>query len=120
MCELTVLLLLSPSLTFVSSPHTSLSSLASAIARRASFVRSKVCLVCLGGVFAGLTLGLLSLDSVHLKVLSEAGKSEKEKDQAKTVLGLFEGGGRHTLLVVLLLGVSVSERGWEAGEAGET
>ena len=61
-------------------------------------------LVCLGGVFAGLTLGLLSLDTIHLNVLADTGKDDRERKQARTVLRLFEGGGRHTLLVVLLLG----------------
>ncbi|KAL7411271.1 hypothetical protein BDY24DRAFT_397248 [Mrakia frigida] len=67
------------------------------------FIAAVILLVCLGGIFAGLTLGLLSLDTVHLNVLAEAGKNDNERTQAKTVLRLFEGGGRHTLLVVLLL-----------------
>lgn len=80
---------------------------------------NQILLVCLGGIFAGLTLGLLSLDTVHLNVLAEAGKNDNERTQAKTVLRLFEGGGRHTLLVVLLLGeFNLRSRSQEAGVVG--
>lgn len=59
-------------------------------------------LVVLGGVFAGLTLGLMGLDMVNLQVLSTSG-SEKERKHALKVLKLLEK-GRHWVLVVLLLG----------------
>ncbi|TYJ54300.1 hypothetical protein B9479_005059 [Cryptococcus floricola] len=64
-------------------------------------------LVLLGGVFSGLTLGLMGLDTnaakqVNLQVLSVAG-TEDERRQAPRVLKLV-GHGRHTMLVVLLLG----------------
>lgn len=59
-------------------------------------------LVVLGGVFAGLTLGLMGLDMVNLQVLASSG-SEKERKHATKVLRLLEK-GRHWVLVVLLLG----------------
>ncbi|WVQ84079.1 hypothetical protein IAT38_006224 [Cryptococcus sp. DSM 104549] len=59
-------------------------------------------LVLLGGVFSGLTLGLMGLDTVNLQVLSIAGTPD-EQYQAPRVLSLV-GKGRHTMLVVLLLG----------------
>ncbi|KAJ1020663.1 hypothetical protein NDA16_004056 [Ustilago loliicola] len=59
-------------------------------------------LVVLGGIFAGLTLGLMGLDMVNLQVLASSG-SEKERKHATKVLRLLEK-GRHWVLVVLLLG----------------
>lgn len=59
-------------------------------------------LVILGGIFAGLTLGLMGLDMVNLQVLSSSG-NEEERRNANTVLRLLER-GRHWVLVVLLLG----------------
>lgn len=64
-------------------------------------------LVLLGGVFAGLTLGLMGLDMVNLQVLSTSG-SEVEKKHSLKVLKLLEK-GRHWVLVVLLLGNVVGE-----------
>ncbi|ORX34416.1 hypothetical protein BD324DRAFT_635793 [Kockovaella imperatae] len=61
-----------------------------------------VVLVLLGGVFSGLTLGLMGLDTVNLQVLQQAG-TDDEKLQAPKVLRLLRT-GRHTILVVLLLG----------------
>ncbi|GAA6005465.1 hypothetical protein JCM11491_003651 [Sporobolomyces phaffii] len=58
-------------------------------------------LVLLGGVFAGLTLGLMGLDLVNLQVLSTSGTEQEQKD-AKKVIKLLER-GRHWVLVVLLL-----------------
>jgi len=52
-------------------------------------------------VFAGLTLGLMGLDSLNLQVLSESG-TPSERKQATKVLKLLER-GRHWVLVVLLL-----------------
>ncbi|KAI9301664.1 hypothetical protein BJ944DRAFT_243069 [Cunninghamella echinulata] len=60
-----------------------------------------VFLVLLGGIFAGLTLGLMGLDETNLQVLVETG-TESEKKNAKKVLGLITG-KRHWLLVTLLL-----------------
>ncbi|KIY67221.1 DUF21-domain-containing protein [Cylindrobasidium torrendii FP15055 ss-10] len=59
--------------------------------------------VLLGGVFAGLTLGLMGLDEMHLRVLSTSSDDPKEKSNAKKVLKLLQR-GRHWVLVVLLLG----------------
>ncbi|CAO3609445.1 unnamed protein product [Cunninghamella blakesleeana] len=58
-------------------------------------------LVVVGGIFAGLTLGLMGLDETNLQVLVETG-TDTEKKNAKKVLGLITG-KRHWLLVTLLL-----------------
>ncbi|KAN0105707.1 protein of unknown function DUF21 domain containing protein [Russula decolorans] len=60
-------------------------------------------LVLLGGVFAGLTLGLMGLDELHLRVLSTSSEDEIERKNAAQVLKLLNK-GRHWVLVVLLLG----------------
>ncbi|EIN13166.1 DUF21-domain-containing protein [Punctularia strigosozonata HHB-11173 SS5] len=60
-------------------------------------------LVLLGGVFAGLTLGLMGLDELHLRVLAASSDSPKERKNASKVLRLMSR-GRHWVLVVLLLG----------------
>ncbi|KAJ7103972.1 hypothetical protein B0H15DRAFT_873317 [Mycena belliarum] len=60
-------------------------------------------LVLLGGVFAGLTLGLMGLDELHLRVLATSSEDPTEKRNAKKVLTLMQR-GRHWVLVVLLLG----------------
>ncbi|PBK84866.1 DUF21-domain-containing protein [Armillaria gallica] len=60
-------------------------------------------LVLLGGVFAGLTLGLMGLDELHLRVLATSSENPVEKRNAKKVLSLMRK-GRHWVLVVLLLG----------------
>ncbi|KAG7086602.1 hypothetical protein E1B28_002547 [Marasmius oreades] len=59
-------------------------------------------LVLMGGVFAGLTLGLMGLDELHLRVLSASSDDPKEKRNATKVLSLMRK-GRHWVLVVLLL-----------------
>ncbi|KAF8228594.1 DUF21-domain-containing protein [Tricholoma matsutake] len=61
-----------------------------------------VMLVVAGGVFAGLTLGLMGLDELHLRVLATSSEDLTEKANAKKVLQLMEK-GRHWILVVLLL-----------------
>ncbi|KAJ7108325.1 DUF21-domain-containing protein [Mycena epipterygia] len=60
-------------------------------------------LVLAGGVFAGLTLGLMALDELHLRVLAMSSEDPKEQKNATKVLALMEK-GRHWVLVVLLLG----------------
>ncbi|CAE6430448.1 unnamed protein product [Rhizoctonia solani] len=60
-------------------------------------------LVLLGGAFAGLTLGLMGLDELHLRVLATSSDDLNEKRNANKVLRLMEK-GRHWVLVVLLLG----------------
>ncbi|KIM81896.1 hypothetical protein PILCRDRAFT_821253 [Piloderma croceum F 1598] len=62
-----------------------------------------MCLVLAGGVFAGLTLGLMGLDELHLRVLSTSSENATEKRNAQKVLNLMQK-GRHWVLVVLLLG----------------
>lgn len=58
-------------------------------------------LVLAGGVFAGLTLGLMGQDEVYLKVIATSGEPNERKD-ARKVLGLI-GRGKHWVLVTLLL-----------------
>ncbi|KAF9444516.1 DUF21-domain-containing protein [Macrolepiota fuliginosa MF-IS2] len=60
-------------------------------------------LVLAGGVFAGLTLGLMGLDELHLRVLSASSDDPKEQRNARKVLSIMQK-GRHWVLVVLLLG----------------
>lgn len=60
-----------------------------------------VFLVLAGGVFAGLTLGLMGQDEVYLKVIATSGESHERK-HAKKVLRLI-GRGKHWVLVTLLL-----------------
>jgi metal transporter CNNM len=60
-------------------------------------------LVFAGGVFAGLTLGLMGLDELHLRVLATSSEDLTEKRNAQKVLKLMQK-GRHWVLVVLLLG----------------
>ncbi|TFK81680.1 DUF21-domain-containing protein [Polyporus arcularius HHB13444] len=62
-----------------------------------------IVLVLAGGVFAGLTLGLMGLDELHLRVLSTSSDDPKERKNAQKVLSLLSQ-GRHWVLVVLLLG----------------
>ncbi|KDR70055.1 hypothetical protein GALMADRAFT_255436 [Galerina marginata CBS 339.88] len=61
-----------------------------------------VVLVLAGGVFAGLTLGLMGLDELHLRVLATSSENLREKRNAQKVLNLLRR-GRHWVLVVLLL-----------------
>jgi len=58
-------------------------------------------LVLAGGVFAGLTLGLMGQDEVYLKVISSSGEPSEQK-YARKVLRLL-GRGKHWVLVTLLL-----------------
>lgn len=58
-------------------------------------------LVLMGGVFAGLTLGLMGQDEVYLKVLATLGDKQERRDLRK-VLRLI-GRGKHWVLVTLLL-----------------
>ncbi|KAG1758304.1 hypothetical protein EDD22DRAFT_972245 [Suillus occidentalis] len=61
-------------------------------------------LVLAGGVFAGLTIGLMGLDELHLRVLATSSdeKTERIDAQIVIVLNLLQK-GRHWVLVVLLL-----------------
>ncbi|ORZ11017.1 hypothetical protein BCR41DRAFT_381492 [Lobosporangium transversale] len=59
-------------------------------------------LVLIGGIFAGLTIGLMGLDETNLHVLMVAG-SPKERIHAEKVYKLLSR-GKHWVLVTLLLG----------------
>ncbi|KAK6537269.1 hypothetical protein TWF694_011461 [Orbilia ellipsospora] len=61
-----------------------------------------VFLVVLGGVFAGLTLGLMGQDEIYLQVIAQSGE-DKEQRHARQVLRLLRR-GKHWVLVTLLLG----------------
>ncbi|TIA87583.1 hypothetical protein E3P99_03087 [Wallemia hederae] len=65
-----------------------------------------ICLVLSGGLFAGLTLGILSLDDLNLKVLETSGESVQEREHARRLLKLLSL-GRHWILSVLLLSNSI-------------
>ncbi|KAI8969290.1 hypothetical protein BDF20DRAFT_916653 [Mycotypha africana] len=65
-------------------------------------------LVLLGGVFAGLTIGLMGLDQTNLYVLIESGTT-KEKENAKVVLDLLDRGKHWVLVTLLLANVIVNE-----------
>ncbi|KDO32087.1 hypothetical protein SPRG_03307 [Saprolegnia parasitica CBS 223.65] len=58
-----------------------------------------ICLICLAGMMAGLTMGLLSLDKLNLQILELQG-SEVEKQRAAKLLPIIQ---RHHLLLVTLL-----------------
>ena len=62
---------------------------------------TSVFLVLAGGVFAGLTLGLMGQDEVYLKVIATSGEPQ-ERSHARKVLKLI-GRGKHWVLVTLLL-----------------
>ncbi|CEP13929.1 hypothetical protein [Parasitella parasitica] len=65
-------------------------------------------LVLLGGVFAGLTIGLMGLDQTNLHVLIQSG-SPSERENAKKVLALLERGKHWVLVTLLLSNVIVNE-----------
>ncbi|KAG0136234.1 hypothetical protein HOY82DRAFT_550428 [Tuber indicum] len=58
-------------------------------------------LVVLGGIFAGLTLGLMGQDEIYLQVIEQSGEGA-EKNHAHKVLSLLKR-GKHWVLVTLLL-----------------
>lgn len=60
-----------------------------------------VVLVLMGGIFAGLTLGLMGQDEVYLQVIQQTG-DESERKAAGKVLSLLKR-GKHWVLVTLLL-----------------
>lgn len=65
-------------------------------------VTTSTFLVLAGGVFAGLTIGLMGLDELHLRVLATSSDEKTERTDAQIVLNLLQK-GRHWVLVVLLL-----------------
>lgn len=64
-------------------------------------ISMSVFLVLLGGVFAGLTLGLMGQDEVHLQVLEQSGDPHERKAATKVLKLLHM--GKHWVLVTLLL-----------------
>ncbi|KAJ2077243.1 hypothetical protein H4R24_005249 [Coemansia sp. RSA 988] len=70
------------------------------------YMRVVVCavLVLAGGLLAGLTLGLMSLDETNLHILATSG-SERQRQYAKRIQPIRKNG--HWLLVTLLLGNTV-------------
>ncbi|KAJ2745252.1 hypothetical protein GGI20_002320 [Coemansia sp. BCRC 34301] len=70
------------------------------------YIRLAVCavLVVVGGLLAGLTLGLMSLDEVNLQILATCG-SEAQRVYAQRIQPIRKNG--HWLLVTLLLGNTV-------------
>ncbi|KAF9065355.1 hypothetical protein BDP27DRAFT_62255 [Rhodocollybia butyracea] len=75
------------------------------------WIKLTVCttLVLLGGLFAGLTLGLMGLDEMHLRVLATASDSPEEKQNARKVLQLMNKGRYWVLVVLLLSNVIINE-----------
>ncbi|CAG8564617.1 9746_t:CDS:10, partial [Funneliformis caledonium] len=67
-----------------------------------------VMLVLLGGIFAGLTIGLMGLDETNLQVLMVAGE-HNERRHAKKVLDLLQKGKHWVLVTLLLSNVIVNE-----------
>ncbi|CAG8520823.1 21872_t:CDS:2 [Rhizophagus irregularis] len=67
-----------------------------------------VVLVMLGGIFAGLTIGLMGLDETNLQVLMVAGEYD-ERRHAKKVMHLLQKGKHWVLVTLLLSNVIVNE-----------
>uniref|UniRef100_A0A1D1YTD7 Protein MAM3 n=1 Tax=Anthurium amnicola TaxID=1678845 RepID=A0A1D1YTD7_9ARAE len=67
-----------------------------------------IILVLLGGIFAGLTIGLMGLDETNLQVLSVAGGLDERK-HAKKVMNLLQKGKHWVLVTLLLSNVIVNE-----------
>ncbi|KAK9477874.1 hypothetical protein V1514DRAFT_332738 [Lipomyces japonicus] len=65
------------------------------------FMSISITLVLLGGVFAGLTLGLMGQDEVYLQVIEQSGNPD-ERMNASKVLRLLKK-GKHWVLVTMLL-----------------
>ncbi|KAK9492340.1 hypothetical protein V1508DRAFT_462374 [Lipomyces doorenjongii] len=65
------------------------------------FMSISVTLVLLGGIFAGLTLGLMGQDEVYLQVIEQTGSVTERKNAGK-VLRLLKK-GKHWVLVTMLL-----------------
>ncbi|RUS26658.1 hypothetical protein BC938DRAFT_484297, partial [Jimgerdemannia flammicorona] len=65
-------------------------------------------LVIIGGIFAGLTLGLMGLDETNLHVLMQSGE-EDERRNAEKVLALMNRGKHWVLVTLLLSNVIVNE-----------
>lgn len=68
------------------------------------YLTMSMVLICIAGMMAGLTMGLLSLDMLNVRILELEG-SDKEKMDAKQVLPVLT---KHHLLLVTLLIVNAS------------
>ncbi|KAL1922613.1 uncharacterized protein VTP21DRAFT_10152 [Calcarisporiella thermophila] len=60
-----------------------------------------IILVCMGGIFAGLTLALMGIDSTHIQILAQSGEL-RDRQHAEKILSLLRR-GKHWILVTLLL-----------------
>ncbi|KAK9465670.1 hypothetical protein V1512DRAFT_44770 [Lipomyces arxii] len=65
------------------------------------FMAISVTLVLLGGIFAGLTLGLMGQDEVYLQVVEQTGSSAERKNAGRVIRLLKK--GKHWVLVTMLL-----------------
>ncbi|KAH9487417.1 hypothetical protein JR316_0001492 [Psilocybe cubensis] len=63
-------------------------------------VTVSACLVLAGGMFAGLTLGLMGLDQLHLRVLAHSSEDLTQRRDAQKVLNLMQR-GKHWVLVIV-------------------
>lgn len=68
----------------------------------AIYVLLSALLILLGGIFAGLTIGIMNQDEIYLQVLTNSGTPSQSK-QAKRILNMFKRRGKHLVLVTLLL-----------------
>ncbi|ROV91558.1 hypothetical protein VPNG_09742 [Cytospora leucostoma] len=69
---------------------------------------ASICLVLLGGAFAGLTIALMGQDSVYLQVISQD-PTEPQQKNANRVLQLLDKGKHWVLVTLLLSNVIVNE-----------
>ncbi|SGZ39331.1 uncharacterized protein HGUI_01531 [Hanseniaspora guilliermondii] len=68
----------------------------------AIYVILSAVLILLGGIFAGLTIGIMNQDEIYLQVLTTSGTATQSK-QAQRILNMFKRRGKHLVLVTLLL-----------------
>lgn len=68
----------------------------------AIYVILSAVLILLGGIFAGLTIGIMNQDEIYLQVLTTSGTASQSK-QAQRILNMFKRRGKHLVLVTLLL-----------------
>lgn len=68
----------------------------------ALYVILSAVLIIFGGIFAGLTIGIMNQDEIYLQVLTTSG-TPKQSKQASKILNMFQRRGKHLILVTLLL-----------------
>ncbi|XBW38055.1 hypothetical protein QEN19_003642 [Hanseniaspora menglaensis] len=68
----------------------------------ALYVILSALLILFGGIFAGLTIGIMNQDEIYLQVLTTSGTA-KQSRQAHAILDMFKRRGKHLVLVTLLL-----------------